>query len=218
MNTKNTIDGYYMGERKEVADYIIGNNCKVLDFGCGSAEFLSLLKKRNFETWGVEPVKEIADIATGKIDRILNETAESAMAYLPNNYFDYITFNDVLEHLEDPWNILRQSSVKLNKEGKLVASIPNVRFYTNLLNLLFRKDWKYENAGILDKTHLRFFTKKSMIRLFSDSGYTIEKVVGINGPRKIHKVCISFLFNVLTLGFFSDIKYPQFLIIAKPKK
>ncbi len=218
MITKNIIKNYYTSDRKEVYNFIAGDHCKILDFGCGNGGFLYLLKKRNFETWGVEPIKEIADMASNKIDKIFNETAESSMPLLPNNYFDYITFNDVLEHMENPWNILKQSSVKLNKEGRILASIPNVRFYNNLLNIFLKKDWKYENAGILDKTHLRFFTKKSMFRLFIDSGYIIEKIVGINGPRKLYKVCTAFFFNIITLGFFSDIVYPQFLIIAKPQK
>ena len=218
MITKNIIKNYYTSDRKEVYNFIAGDHCKILDFGCGNAKFLSLFKKRDFETLGVEPVKEIADMAVNKVDKIFNETAKSSMPLLPNDHFDYITFNDVLKHMENPWDILKESLVKLNKKGKIIASIPNVRFYTNFFNLLFKNDWKYENAGILDKTHLRFFAKKSMIRLFTDSDYVIEKVVGINGPRKIHKVCIAFFFNIITLGLLSDIMYPQFLIIAKSQK
>jgi len=124
----------------------------------------------------------------------------------------------VLEHTKDPWIVLEKLKTKFNIGGKILASIPNVRFYTNLLNLFFKKDWKYEDVGILDKTHLRFFTKKSMVRLFTDSGYVVDKIIGINGPRKIHIRFITTLFNILTLGLFSDILYPQYLIVAIPLK
>jgi 2-polyprenyl-3-methyl-5-hydroxy-6-metoxy-1,4-benzoquinol methylase len=209
---------YYISERKEVAKFIDKNSGKILDVGCGVANFLNFFKKKGFETWGIEPVKDIANIAKNKADKILNETIESALPILPDNYFDYITFNDVLEHTKDPWIVLEKLKTKFNIGGKILASIPNVRFYTNLLNLFFKKDWKYEDVGILDKTHLRFFTKKSMVRLFTDSGYVVDKIIVINGPRKIHIRFITTLFNILTLGLFSDILYPQYLIVAIPLK
>ena len=81
---------------------------------------------------------------------------------LPDNNFDVVIFNDVLEHFENPWAVLENVKTKLNASGVVVASIPNVAYITNLVELILKKDWRYKpEGGILDKTHLRFFTKKS---------------------------------------------------------
>jgi len=77
---------YYISERKEVAKFIDKNSGKILDVGCGVANFLNFFKKKGFETWGIEPVKDIANIAKNKADKILNETIESALPILPDNY------------------------------------------------------------------------------------------------------------------------------------
>jgi hypothetical protein len=80
----------------------------------------------------------------------------------------------------DPYSVLLESKDLLHKEGVIIASIPNVRYLSNVYNFLIRQDWQYEDCGILDRTHLRFFTKKSMAKTFIDLGYTIESIEGIN--------------------------------------
>lgn len=92
----------------------------------------------------------------------------------------------------------------------VLASIPNVRHFYNLKALLNEKDWKYINSGILDSTHLRLFTKKSMKRMFEEAGYNITMQVGIN---KITSWKLK-LFNILTFGFLNDTKYLQFVCIG----
>jgi hypothetical protein len=68
----------------------------------------------------------------------------------------------------------------ITKDGYLIGSVPNVRFYKNLQNILFKKDWKYVDSGILDQTHLRFFTFKSLERSLKQSGFLIQKINGAN--------------------------------------
>jgi len=80
----------------------------------------------------------------------------------------------------------------LAPNGILVGSIPNVRFWGNLINLLVRRDWKYEESGVLDRTHLRFFTAKSFRRLMHGTGYELVKMAGIESKRmKVLKVLFS---------------------------
>lgn len=204
---------YYSNNRKEIADVLPDKFRTLLDIGCGTGNFMASLSNDSCELWGIEPVKEIADEAKlNKKLKIINNSIELALSELPNNYFDCITCNDVLEHLVNPDEIILKLKSKLTKKGVLVASIPNVRFADNIKKLIFEKDWKYEESGILDKTHLRFFTKKSIERMFNDAGYNIETLKGINaniGP--IKKVL-----DFITIGHTEDMKYVQFAVVARP--
>lgn len=93
-------------------------------------------------------------------------------------------------------------------DGYLIGSMPNVRYYSVMRSLIFKKDWPYEDAGVLDRTHLRFFTAKSMRRTFEEHQFTIEKFGGVNSPGRF-KFFIFFL-NILLLGTAMDSKYQQF--------
>lgn len=124
------------------------------------------------EAWGVEPVAEMARSAASRLDRVLPCSVEMSMEHLPENYFDTIICADVLEHLVDPWQVLRQLRERLAPGGELIASLPNVRNWSIVRRLLEGR-WEYEDAGILDQTHLRFFTWQECIRMFERAGFTI---------------------------------------------
>ncbi len=94
--------------------------------------------------------------------------------------YDAIVCNDVLEHMAEPHLALASALRLLSADGVLVASIPNVRHVSVLGPLLLFGQWEYKESGILDKTHLRFFTKRSMRRLFEESGWTVLRIEGIN--------------------------------------
>lgn len=205
---------YYGQSRPEIRRFIPTNIKTILDVGTGEAYFLKSVKEELLaETWGVEVSEEVAQKAQQNADKILIGKLEDIITYLPNNYFDCITFNDVLEHILEPANTLNLIKSKLKEEGIIIASIPNVRYFFNLRDLIVKKDWRYTDAGILDSTHFRFFTQKSMARLFVESGYTIQNLEGINGI-KSWKFS---LFNIFTFGFFKDTRYLQFLCIAKKR-
>lgn len=209
---KGTIN-YYEQSRPEVAYFIPSGIRSILDIGCGQGAFLKLVKERTqAETWGIEVITEIAEKAKSQVDNILIGKIEERLDSIPDAYFDCITFNDVLEHLVEPTRVLQSIKNKLSDNGFIIASLPNVRYFFNLLDLLIYKDWKYNDSGVLDSTHLRFFTKKSMKRMFEDAGYKMIKQEGIN-----EIISWKFrIFHFLTLGIFSDTKYLQFLCIAKP--
>lgn len=203
---------YYAQSRPEIARFIPSNIKAILDIGCGHGAFLILVKeKTGAETWGIEVVQEIAEEAKKNIDHVVAGKIEEVINSIPDQYFDCITFNDVLEHLIEPKEVLKMIRHKLSEEGIIVASIPNVRYFFNLRDLLIYKDWQYADSGILDATHLRFFTQKSMKRMFEEAGFEIIKQVGIN-----RIISWKFrLFHWFTLGIFNDTKYLQFLCIAK---
>ena len=132
---------------------------------------------------------------------------------MPDGYFDVITFNDSLEHFSDPMPALQLCKTKLAPGGSIICSFPNVRYIDNVIHFLVDMDWKYEDAGILDYTHLRFFTKKSMERWFVDAGYKIESITGIKqhywSGKKI------FLLRLFFGKYVEDMKYLNYVVVAK---
>jgi len=206
-------DIYYAHARTELLPYIPSGIKSALDVGCGGGAFGALLKQQtNCEVWGVEPNKAAAVMAANKLDKSINGLFTKDMPELAGKKFDAIFFNDVLEHLPAPDETLSNCLDLLTDNGCIIASIPNIRWYPVILSLLRYKDFKYENAGVMDKTHLRFFTQKSMVRLFTDAGYKVLKIEGINKDKNF------FFFNIINALLFNtqeDMKYPQFVVVAQ---
>jgi 2-polyprenyl-3-methyl-5-hydroxy-6-metoxy-1,4-benzoquinol methylase len=208
--------GYGAGSRPEMHPFIPQNAKKILDVGCSEGEFGKCLKDDSDRiVWGVDINPTSVAEAKGKLDKALCGDVFDLVPELPNNYFDAIFFNDVLEHLVDPYALLRQMGPKLSSNGVVIASIPNILYFRTLKALLVDKDWKYEDYGVLDNTHLRFFTKKSMKRMFEENGYEIIDIVPINKTKSLKP----FFMNLLSFGILGDqIKYINFVVTAAPKK
>lgn len=209
--TENSAD-YYKQDRSEMIDFIPPTVRRVLDIGCGEGRFGLQLKQSGMKVWGVEMDTRSATVAQQYLDGVIIGDINNIVSNLPDNFYDCIVFNDVLEHLADPFTLLNRIKRKLCREGIVVSSIPNVRYFGNLKNLLIKKNWKYEDSGILDKTHLRFFTENSIRHLFDSLGYEIIRLRGINAlkPRWKFKLLNFFLF-----GYLSDTKYLQFACVAR---
>jgi 2-polyprenyl-3-methyl-5-hydroxy-6-metoxy-1,4-benzoquinol methylase len=208
-------EGYYSEERREMLEFIPAGIKKLLDVGCGEGKFSGMIKQeRGIEAWGIEPDKNAAKKAGRVLDRVINSGFSGAAGRLPAGYFDCVVFNDILEHLQDPYSAVREIKSRIADNGVVVCSLPNVLHISVLRRLLWNKDWKYEDFGVLDITHLRFFTKKSMVRMFTEQGYEVISIKGINPTRSIRFM----IFNILTLGFFRDSDFLQFALTARPAK
>ena len=205
---------YSRSMRKEMLVFLPNEYSSVLDIGCNVGNFRQFLSQ-SCEYWGVEPSKEAAEIAQTKMDKVLVDFYDKVADEIPDNYFDLIIANDVIEHLEDPWNFLRSVKKKMKANASAVFSIPNVRYYGNLKELLYKKDWEYKDEGILDITHLRFFTQKSIIRLLNETGFEIETIQGIN-PCKVNKRTLP-LYWLLKVVLGSEIEFLQFGLRARIK-
>ena len=214
---------YFQLTRPEMLPFVPSDCRRVLDVGCGSGGFGQTLKQsRSVEVWGVEPVSTAAAIAATRLDRVLESTFNPQLD-LPRNGFDCVIFNDVLEHLIDPVASLQFAYDLVSPGGCVVASIPNIRHFPTMWALLVRGEWTYRDFGILDQTHLRFFTRKSIPSLFLDGGFNIEKIEGISSYRTLHPEASPrwryfVLLNALTLGAISDMRYLQFAVVARPNK
>ncbi|MDP2088031.1 MAG: class I SAM-dependent methyltransferase [Flavobacteriaceae bacterium] len=209
---------YYANCRPEMLFLIPSSAKKTLEIGCAQGNFSAQLVKKGIETWGIEPNLVSAEIASKKLYKVLEGTLDEMINQLPDNYFDAIIMNDVLEHLLFPWEDMKQLKAKLVSEGVLISSIPNVRYAKNLFHLLFMKNWEYKESGILDSTHFRFFTKKSIISLHKKSGYSIQKIKGINITKSVLFFPFALLVNIVLLFTQLDIFYMQYATVAKKLK
>lgn len=205
---------YFSQPRLEMLRFIPKTARRILDVGCGEGHFGRLLKEKiGAEVWGIELVPAAAEIAQQNLDQVFCGDVVQQLQTIPDHQFDCITFNDVLEHLVDPYQVLLAVKKLLSPKGVVVCSLPNVRYFRNLFNLVIRGEWRYTEEGILDKTHLRFFTKKSIIEMFQSLDYRIVILEGINRTPS-WKVA---LLNLMTLGFLSDTRYLRFCCLAEPR-
>ncbi len=213
-NLTNKPNGYYNNMRKDMLKYIPCDVKRTLEFGCGKGGFSELIKAEfGVEAWAVEIDEKSAETASEKLDKVFNCNAHEVIDKLPDNYFDCIIFFDILEHLVDPYSLLCVLKTKLTKEGIIAASIPNIRYYRSFVRFVVHGDWDYKDHGILDKTHLRFFTYKSILKLFNDLSFDISQIDGMH-PTSSRTFK---LVNMLLLGAIWDIRYKHFAVVAKPK-
>ena len=200
---------YYQNTREDLIPFLPKKYLTVLEIGCGEGNFWKLLRQgEQLEIWGVEPNPEAADVARGKSHKLFNCLFNACSDDLPDNYFDLVICNDVIEHMSDHDHFFKKIKQKMAAGGHLIGSLPNVRYYPVMRNLIFKKDWRYEDAGVLDRTHLRFFTQKSMRRCFNEHNFNINMLNGVNSPKRF-KFFILFL-NILLLGSAMDSKYQQY--------
>ncbi|MEI7533772.1 MAG: class I SAM-dependent methyltransferase [Verrucomicrobiae bacterium] len=213
---------YFACSRPELLPLVPQSARKILDVGCGAAGFSGVLKiQRSAEVWGVELNQAASEAARGRLDQVFNAPFGPELN-LPKNYFDCITFNDVLEHMLDPLAALQLAASLLSENGVIVASIPNIGHFPILWKLIIHGAWDYKDSGILDKTHLRFFTRSSIKNLFEQSGLVVKHLEGINDYFNIEPVDQKYwwryrLISWLPLRGVQDMRHLQFAVVAGRK-
>lgn len=167
---------YYQQPRHEVAALVPTTARRVLDVGCAEGVLGAYLLTRGVEHMvGIEQVPDVAARAAGRLSRVLCGDVGTVPLPADLGTFDCIIFADVLEHLADPIAVLRRFVPLLGEDGVVVASIPNVRHHA-ILHMLAEGHWSYQDAGIMDRTHLRFFTLKEIHALFENVGFSITNL------------------------------------------
>lgn len=209
---------YFRALRGEMMPFVPNDVARVLEVGCGEGLFGAEVKRRGMTAGrrvavtGVEISAAHADLAKRRLDKVVVGNVEGGGVYFADGEFDCIICNDVLEHLLDPWNAVARLRSFLEPGGTFVASIPNVRYWAVLKALLFGGEWRYQTQGVLDRTHLRFFTKNSIRRMFEDAGFEQVRVIGINS----HVRGLGFhVLRLLSGGSLDDIQYMQFAVTAR---
>lgn len=204
---------YFSNARKDVFRFLPEKVERVLEIGCGTGETLSFVKSKykNSIAVGIELTESAALLAAPKVDLIKNIDIENCNCTTELGQFDLILLLDVLEHLKDPWKVLKTLvQNNLFPGGTVITSIPNARNHALIFQLLLG-NFEYIESGVRDKTHLRFFTKRSMCRMVKEAGLDIINCepTNLEGPSR------SSMFNKFTLGVFKDFLAVQYIIKSK---
>ncbi|MFQ3549530.1 MAG: class I SAM-dependent methyltransferase [Armatimonadota bacterium] len=151
-------------------------NSKVLEIGCSTGFVTKEIKKKNCFVTGGEIDYDSAEKAKMIADQVIIGNIEDNSIW--NNIsdkYDYVIMGDVLEHLIDPENVLLKLKNVLSENGELLLSVPNVAYYKIRLDLLFGR-FNYTEFGILDSSHLKFFTKETLYKMLHNTGYEIKEL------------------------------------------
>lgn len=175
-------DEYFLWQRPELRIRVPQSARRVLDVGCGAGGLGAALKaeRPGLHVAGIEGFPDAAAEARGVLDEVL-ELDLDALDGLPHpvGHFDAMIFGDVLEHLRDPERLLRVLVPHLAPDGVLVCSIPNVKHWSVVVPLLVNDRWTYEDAGLLDRTHVHFFTLDEIGLMLERLGLEAEEI-GVN--------------------------------------
>lgn len=176
-------DIYYANPRPDVEPSIPRGARSALDVGCSRGGFGATLRKTlgpQARLVGVEAVAAAAEEAraAGMFDEVVDGYFPDALAGRTEK-FDAVFFNDVLEHIVDPWQVLLDVKDVLAPSGVVVAAIPNVQYLPVVVDL-FKGQWVYTDESILDRTHVRFFTRSTMVDMFEATGYEVIDCRGAN--------------------------------------
>ena len=206
-------DGSYFGtaRRDLLAMLPRGGGLRLLELGAGDGATLRAAKAEGLAAYTVGIDLVPAAPGTPEIDLFLQGNVEQMELDLPLDHFDVVLCADVLEHLVDPWRTVERLARHLKPGGVLLASLPNIRNHRALAPILFGGDFRYEPAGLLDRSHLRFFCRANARELFERSGLAVTEVeenMGAYGLR--HR-----LLDLLTLRYFHDFFVFQFRIRAR---
>lgn len=198
INLKN--EGYYKRDRSWTQNFNIAKDAKILDVGCGHGVLGKYLHSTlGADVTGVEIVESCYHIAKELLQNaVLGDIETMDLAELGGDY-DYIIFSDCLEHLVNPDMVLRRMVSLLKADGHLLISIPNVQNFRITVPLVFNGSWEYTEEGLMDKTHLRWFTESSITSLVGSNGYRVKKIA-----RELPLNSVSGKLNLATFGLLKN--------------
>lgn len=170
----------YIGLRDDLLRHVKGEKLTILDVGCATGINGQFLKEKNVakEVVGVELDPLMANEAQKRIDKIIVGNIEnpSTLQDLEGKIFDYILLGDVLEHLYNPWEIINKLVPFLSEKGRIIISVPNIQHIELFISIYIKGEWPYNERGIFDRTHLRWFTYKNILQFEEKCNLKILKI------------------------------------------
>lgn len=166
---------YYGHQRSELLSLIPAEATQIIDVGCGSGRLGQSIKaeRPNAEVRGIEFNAAAAERAAQFLDDVYHGRAEDSIPNWPTAHC--LIFADVLEHLIDPLSVLRAWRSRLSEGGKIVVSLPNVGHFS-IAKAWIHGRWDYQSAGVLDRTHLQFFTRETGIEMITRAGFEVTQI------------------------------------------
>ena len=216
---------YYSHPRSDVIEFLskkINKDVKyayTLDIGCAAGEFSRNLKQTllidKFNWIGIEKETNLPNSQENYsiLGNCIHDDLPDCLNKLEDNYFDCIFALDILEHLTNPDDVLIKLKSKIKSNGTLIVSIPNISHYSIIISLIKQK-WIYADSGILDRTHLRFFTPQSFKSFANKNGWQIivkqpiNSYIGIKGQifNLLRNTMPHYLINYLSFGHIYKLK------------
>lgn len=197
---------YFQNTRLDIQCHITECN-SILEVGCAKGIMGKSIKNKfpNITYHGIDFHKPSLEIAKDNLDYIYHfdfnkDDINILNQHFSNSKFDYIIFADVLEHLVDPLGVIKYFKKYLNHKGVIIISLPNICHISVIKNLLINRDFPYTDEGILDRTHLKFFTKKSFMREIEPINPVSVSTYLQNGRKS--KI-LSFIFGKWILHYFT---------------
>ncbi|MGI8751477.1 MAG: class I SAM-dependent methyltransferase [Acidimicrobiales bacterium] len=182
---------------------------KVLDVGCSVGVLASALRDRGHRVTGIEADGQLAQMArsSGNLEKLIEADVEQLArdGADPGGPFDCVVMADVLEHLRDPWAVVRWASRVLGPDGSVVISVPNIRHLETFWSLLVKRRWPYKPVGIFDRSHLRWFAYGNLTDLLAGTDLQIAELnrtrsLVLNGSERINRLA-PYLGDLGTLQF-----------------
>ena len=205
-----TEDYFHHSRRDQILPLLPARCDRILEVGCGAGTTLVHLKSTGAAAWvgGVELFPTAAAEAASVLDYIRQGNIETLDLGLESGSLDVVLCLDVLEHLVDPWETVRKLTALLKPGGMLIASLPNVRHIKVVMPLLLRGEWTYRSFGLLDRTHLRFFTRATATQLIETAGLHVDAI----RPIGLAWTPMKRLVRAVTMGRLDDLLTFQYLL------
>lgn len=213
MNYENKDSSYYSNIRLDLVNLINTDktSLKVLEIGAAYGETLYYLKEKGLadEAIGVELFEDKKNKEKyKKIDRFIFGNINEIDFPEFEGYFDLILLPDVLEHIFDPKVTLKKVHKYLKGDGEIIVSMPNIRHYSAFVNIFIKGDFKYEDSGIFDYTHVKFYCKKNIKELLESTNFRIldteSSIKNFKGKSFAKTI------NNITFGFFEEFFSTQY--------
>lgn len=203
----------YANPRPEVTPLIPAAARAVLDLGCSSGVMGATLRARGQHVVGLEVDPQLAALARTRLETVIEADVEAlaAAGTDPGGPFDCVVAADVLEHLRDPWLVVRWARTLLSPRGSLVVSVPNVCHLRTFWALAVRRRWPFEDVGIFDRSHLRFFARHNLEELLAETDLRIVEL------RRSHLLSLDYSSRWNRLApHLGDLGTLQFVFRAEP--